>query len=273
MAQYYPDTQVIFPISVTCLGKFIAYLSQQGFKPASIQTRVAGLSYIHSVLDLPNPAKSNFIKKLLQGSKNLCKTPDNRRPITLVILHKLVDSLARLHTKYYAALFKAMFLLAFHALLRAGEITTRGDSWGHTTLRENVQFTIKEKVIKSLSVTLPHFKHSKHPTTLYLKLSKLKKYCPVRALWFYLRWVNPGKGPLFTHLDGSPITCDLFSKVLRHSIVDIGLDPAVYKPHSFRIGGMTWAHQQNVSESRLKEIGRWRSSAYKRYIRVPMVHC
>ena len=42
--------------------------------------------------------------------------------------------------------------------------------------------------------------------------------------------------------------------------------------HSFRIGAATWWAQLNYSEARIKQLGRWRSNAFLKYIRGPVAH-
>lgn len=266
------STREIFPISVSSLAGFIAYLVQKSYKSTSIQTNIAGLSYVHTILGLPNPTGNSFIKKLLKGSKRLLFSPDKRLPITIPFLHLMVSSLSRLHTvKYYQVMYRAMFLLAFHALLRVGEYTTRGSDWGHVIKRENIHFTVKNKRIHELTIKMPHFKHSIHPVTLALTPAKKHQFCPVASLATYVISRGPIKGPLFINCDGSPVSMSQFSRIFRQSVEDAGLDPVFYKPHSLRIGATTWIHQLNLSDSRIQEVGRWRSSAYKRYIRIPMV--
>ena len=46
------------------------------------------------------------------------------------------------------------------------------------------------------------------------------------------------------------------------------MDPSKYNTHSFRIGAAASAKQAGVSDSHLKALGRWKSDAYKKYIRL-----
>lgn len=197
---------------------------------------------------------------------------DMRLPFTLDILHTIVDSLKRLHSSWYhVVMYKAIYLLAFHALLRVGEYTVRGSERGHTLSQDDIHFSVKNNIIQKLLIRMRHYKHSKNPVTLSLSPLPVRQYCPVLALASYLSQRAPVKGPLFLGIDNSPLTTAQFSSVLKMSVIDAGLDPSKYKPHSFRIGGTTRAHELNLSESKIQEIGRWRSSSYRRYIRIPLV--
>ena len=47
-----------------------------------------------------------------------------------------------------------------------------------------------------------------------------------------------------------------------------GLNPKLYKGHSFRIGAATEAANRGYSENAIQKMGRWNSSAVRRYIRI-----
>ncbi|XP_072050355.1 uncharacterized protein [Amphiura filiformis] len=47
----------------------------------------------------------------------------------------------------------------------------------------------------------------------------------------------------------------------------IGLDPEYFSPHSFRIGAATAAAMGGINDEKIKEMGRWKSSAFRLYIR------
>ena len=48
---------------------------------------------------------------------------------------------------------------------------------------------------------------------------------------------------------------------------DLNLDPSCYNTHSFRIGTATSAEAAGLTESQIKTLGRWRSNAYRCYIK------
>ena len=50
-----------------------------------------------------------------------------------------------------------------------------------------------------------------------------------------------------------------------------GLPRGKYSSHSLRIGGATTAIMYGASEAQLKIMGRWKSDAFKKYIRAPIV--
>ena len=70
---------------------------------------------------------------------------------------------------------------------------------------------------------------------------------------------------LFT-LMGNQLTSYQYNHILKQGIVLIGLPPERYSSHSFRIGAATMASQNGFSEEEIKEMGRWKSSAFQIYV-------
>ena len=241
-----------FPISASRLSKFISFLAAKKYKAASIQSILSGLSYIHVLNDWPNPVNHCLIKKMLLGSKRVRFSADSRLPITKKILRAIMKSASRLFPSLFEqALFRAMYSLAFHALLRVSEYTTR-DTSNHVIQLQAVNFQARGPSICSCTIRLQHYKHSLKPVTLSIAKSSCSAICPVRNLLRYCRMRGPGKGPLFINEDKSAVTSRQLSRGLRISIEDQRLAPHLYTPHSFRIGGASFAQECNYSESRIQ---------------------
>ena len=88
------------------------------------------------------------------------------------------------------------------------------------------------------------------------------------ALHHYLKTFGHISGPLFQFMGGEPVSYAFVSKHLHNTVSLIGLNPALYKGHSFRIGAATQAAQQGFSENCIQKMGRWNSDAVRRYIRL-----
>ena len=56
---------------------------------------------------------------------------------------------------------------------------------------------------------------------------------------------------------------------VRKTLALAGVDERNYAGHSFRIGAATTAAAAGVDDSMIQTLGRWKSSAYLVYIRVP----
>ena len=84
---------------------------------------------------------------------------------------------------------------------------------------------------------------------------------------FSARAATPG--PLFCFADGSPVKTSQFTQQLQQALNFCGLDSTKYKSHSFRIGAASLAAEKGLSDAQIRHLGRWKSDAFKLYIRQP----
>ena len=82
-----------------------------------------------------------------------------------------------------------------------------------------------------------------------------------------MRGLTPG--PLFRFEDGTALTRPALVREIRRALLAAGVDASPYSGHSFRIGAATTAAAVGVEDSVIKILGRWQSSAYTQYVRVP----
>ena len=68
------------------------------------------------------------------------------------------------------------------------------------------------------------------------------------------------------------LTRDRFVAKVREAMSLAGLNYDDYSGHSVRIGAATTAAQKGISDSTIKMLGRWKSSAYTLYIKTPRDH-
>ena len=69
-------------------------------------------------------------------------------------------------------------------------------------------------------------------------------------------------------MNGSPLTRSQFTGVLAKAIRCLGLPTQVYTSHSFRIGHASDLASKGLSNETIKKLGRWKSDAVERYIRL-----
>ena len=97
-------------------------------------------------------------------------------------------------------------------------------------------------------------------------LHKRTDLCPVRAMQQYLAVRGDAPGPVFSLPGGSPLLRSKFDKTLHLTVKTCGLQGR-YLGHSFRIGAATEAAAKGMSDSKIRQLGRWRSNAFLTYIR------
>ena len=90
----------------------------------------------------------------------------------------------------------------------------------------------------------------------------------MQHLLAYLQARGNTPGALFQMPKGSPVPRAVFTEKLSMALKFSGLDPTRYKGHSFRIGAATHAADKGMSDAQIRTMGRWKSSAFLKYIRL-----
>ena len=194
---------------------------------------------------------------------------DLRLPITYPILHALLKSLESLLQGYDRALFQSLFLFAFYAYARIGELTVLRKHLSSSVSLQDIVFMSSQKQIQEVKVTFRHFKHNTSGAPHFISFQRTNDaYCPVTKLIDYVHLRGNKAGPLFCTVMGKAILRSTFDDRLRAALQFCGLSDHCYKGHSFRIGKATYDAQNNIPDSIIRLRGRWKSDAFKKYIRV-----
>ena len=210
-----------------------------------------------------------WLKKTLHSLRKQSPKIDSRLPITLTILELLNNASQKVIGSYVErVLFQCMMTVAFYGLLRVGEITVSKSSFGGINTSDLTWNTNAS----SVSISLSDYKHSAPGKVHFIQLKSQANpnLCPLLHLkrWLATRPSDPGL--LFTLADGKGISRDWFVTYLHRCLLFCNLDPKFYKGHSFRIGGACHAALiLGFSDSQIRLLGRWKSDAFKKYIRNP----
>lgn len=269
--QHFPNITSL-PLSPVLVCNFIACLFSLGYSPNSISSHVSAISYVHKILSLQDPSETFLVRKIIQGCHHSAPSKDSRLPITGPILANRLKSMdlsvKNLSTR---TLLKSIFLLAFNAFLRLGEIVIKSKADQCKVIQRNdATFEMHQTTPVAVEIVLKNFKTNKTHDIfqIHLKASDNKDMCPVQALYNYLHTFGHKSGPLFQFMGGEPVTYAFVVKKLTSIINFVGLNPALYKGHSFRIGAATHAAQMGYSENCIQKMGRWKSDAMRRYVRL-----
>lgn len=247
-----PDTVVLFVVSML----------DSGYAPASVHSSLSAIAYIHKLYSFPDPTTHFIIRKIMQGAAKLHPQADIRAPITLDILAKLCEALPVVaNTLYDRKMFTAMYTLMFHAFLRIGEVTASCNN-----------IPLSQVTMYRSSVHLKFYKYKHHTgQPIILIVEAAKQNCPVQALTEYRALRSSKAGPLFMFLDSQPVSSRYFTEIFNLCLSYLSLDKKCFKPHSFRIGAATHAFVRGVSMDKIQQMGRWKSQAFRSYIRVNTV--
>lgn len=256
------------PVLIKSVCAFITYCTDvRHFKPQYIRGLLAGVQFNVRCYDpsFPSLFSNPSIKLLLKGiSKCFPQPQDNRRPITLSILHDMVSVLRKgLFSPHIDSLLISVFLLAFHGFLRISEFTSSSNTFD----------PVKDICFSDLSFHPSHYclslKHSKAKGACSIVIASTgSSFCPYRAMLRYLRLRSSFNSlPLFLTPSNNPMSKAWFLQHFQKVLLQCHLSPQHYSGHSFRIGAATSAAMQGISSASLQQMGRWSSSAYASYIR------
>ena len=220
--------------------------------PSTIRSHVSVISLAHKCHDRPDLASHPLVKKALIGvgklarkatSQSQIKQTTKLKPITLPQLDRFVQHLDL--ATFDGALLAAMFILAFRAGLRCGELVYAAKG-KHTLSRDAVRIvTAGGRALVALTFTT--YKHSgeQEPFILHVPATN-DNVCPVAAVARYKK-VRPNiPGPFFVNQVGSKVTRNFFAKALKISCEQTGYRNTDYNTHSFRSGFVTHLAAHNV---------------------------
>jgi hypothetical protein len=249
------------PPSLHHLSAFIAHCFLKQLAASTTRTLVSSLSFTFQLSGYQDISQHFIIRKMLVGFKKCKPSSEARLPITPPILIRLIEALRHTTSSFFTRrLLTAMFVLAFCAFLRIGEITKTPGSANHFLLRQHISIQGDLTQQGIIDVHLPHFKHSKTNITT-LRLSRNRNtptICPCAALLQDLqvrKHASPSE-PLFSFMDGAPVSKHFFTQNLRAALAFCHLDLHRYQSHSFRIGAATTAAASGFSGLQIQNMGR-----------------
>ena len=241
--------------------------------PSTISTYTSALSYVHKIRSFSDPTKAFVVQKIMTAQSRLCSKPDIRLPITRSILHKLVLALSHTITSaYHILLFQTMFLVAFYGFFRVGELTIKTPARRHAVLKfQSLCFLKSQSEVQAAKLVISDYKHNTtgRPFPIIIHRDSTVQFCPVEFLLRWCRVRGSNTGPLFCLDDGSAVKSEVFTRQLKGALAFCDLDCSRYKSHSFRIGAASLAAENGMSDAQIRGLGRWKSDAFKLYIRSP----
>ena len=262
------------------LQQFISYcFFILHIRTSSIRGYLSALRHYCLTSGLPDPLRNPngqfkfSLHTLLQATEKEQRGPRCRRlPIDIELLSRLCRLLnGRYFDPYWDCLLKAVFCVAFFGFLRCGEFTTNSVNAASPVSIGDLSLTLN-----SATLFLQRSKSDRVNRGVCIRHSRTHKdLCPIRSLHAYLRVRSqrfaeprPDNTPLFRMPDGRALSRSQFLKRLKILLSTVGVDASLYSAHSFRIGAASTAANVNIPIYLIKILGRWSSSAYRRYLRV-----
>ena len=227
-------------------------------------------------MGLPEPQHASMpnLRSVTNGMKHWRKmagilNPKNTLPLTLPILHGLTIQWGTNASEYINIMSWAVACTAYFGFFRLGGLLLCIEGLYNPALHLSfgdvkVDNTTNPALIQII------VKQSKTDQGTMVYVGKTgNDLCPVIALLAYMAARGPQPGPFFINPDGSPFQKQPFIKRVREGIAAMGINPASYTGHSFRIGTVTMAAQLGIEDSTIHMLGCWHCDAFRVYIQTP----
>ena len=268
-----------FPLTEDTLCYFVSFLHKDGLKHQTIKTYLSGLRHAQIAMGMPEPFKDSPFPRLeyvLKGVKrqqaHSGQKPAPRLPITPPIIRKLSQFWEH-SIDPDRAMLQAACCLGFFGFLRTAEFTAPPcirdfDANCHLSLADvavdsrEAPSTIRIRIKQSKTDPF------RQGVDIFLGRSH-SDVCPVTTMTRYLRYRSSQPGPFFLHTNGQPLTRQSLVCHMRKALEATGSDPSLYNGHSFRIGAATTAAAKGIEDAIIQTLGRWQSTAYLRYVKIP----
>ena len=264
------------PLTESHLCLFVAHLADEGLKHTSIKGYLSAIRRLQIVQGLGDPFVASWplLECTLKGiklrqAKSAATRSKSRLPITP---NKLRRSWERDRHNADNIMLWAACCTCFFGFLRSRVVTVPSMksydpgchlSAGDVTLDSLTSPKVVQIHIKALK-TDPFRKG----VMVYLGRTD-NILCPVGAVTAYLAVRGKSPGPFFRLASGAPLSREMLVERMREALQPSGVDITQYSGHSFRIGAATTAAAVGIEDSLIKTLGRWESTAYLSYVRVP----
>ena len=242
---------------------YTAFLHHHNHNSAgSIKTKLSGIAHFYKTRFGTNPVKSDAVDKMLQNYSRK-QSLDSRKPLKAYTLQKLLKSYNASPHTYYKHVFYILYVMMYRMALRVSEVANYSQRFSHAIELNDVRLI---PTTHQLKVNLKTYKHSRQN-----KLYNITVTSQFIQHWeSYIKARKSSHAQLFVHKDGTPFTRNFIANRLKKDLISIGINPKNYNTHSIRIGRASDLAEKGCADTKIAEIGRWRSNAFNKYIRNPV---
>jgi site-specific recombinase XerD len=250
---------ISMPADPQTVSDYIADLADQGFKPSTIQRRIASISQAHQMAGFESPTHTATVRTTWQGiRRELGTAPKQKKAASIEIIKAMCRTIPDTLIGHRD---RALLLIGFASGSRRSELVSLDV--------EDVEFSHE-------GVTL-HIRRSKtdqegRGRKVGIKFGSHPQTCPVRALQ---KWINESgitTGALFRRVDRhnnvkDRLTGDGVAYIIKRISKRAGFDPKEFAGHSLRRGFITTAHRKRKGEyAIMKQTGHKSIQTMRRYI-------
>ncbi len=259
-----------FEFSENAVCEYIQFLYETGYAYSSIAGRLSAISIGLQARHEVDSTQAFLPKLLLKGVKRQTKVSDHRKPFTEKMVHDLILALPEVVSDpYLVIMYAALFAWAFYGGLRCSEYTMPVVAEHNLHLSDICRLTKGNEA--AYRIRFRSYKHSPDLIPDFIMVpSGHPILCPVLIMDQYLAVRKDVGEALFVDRVG-PVTRLELDNLLTDCLNHLGWDVNSYESHSFRIGRATAWMEQGYSPAQIMQMGRWRSDAYKVYLRPEVI--
>ena len=257
---------------------FVAYLVDSKLKHSTIKGYLSAVRRLQVVAGMGDPFAGSWprLECALKGVKRAAAVSGVearvRLPVTPKILKLLRSVWSGNSSGFDSVMLWAACCMCYFGFLRSGEVTVPSlkEYDGGAHLSEGDVSLDSVKSPKMVQVRVKQSKTDPFRKGVMVYLGRTGgELCPVAAVSAYLAVRGRAPGPFLVFKGGEPLSREIFVRRVRAALREVGVDSDKYAGHSFRIGAASTAAAVGVEDSLIQTLGRWKSSAYLSYVRVP----
>ena len=270
--------------------EFLGWMEARGLRSRSMSTYLSGVRALHIASGFKEPFLRNpMVKLILRGQDNYDKLEDRmtgklgKLPVTKDIMMLIKKNLIKTDwSRLEKRLLWSIFTLAWSGSFRIHELVSRSaaefDSQS-TLLWRDVSFSeveVKGEKVKAMSIHVKSPKVDRIGAGDNIQVFQLNNFmCPVGAMEKYRsesKCKEEHEMPVFRGASGLCVSGAQINRkllVLTEEI-DSLVPGGVVQSHSFRSGVPSEMAKNGESSEAIQAVGRWKSDAYKVYVKLPL---
>ena len=142
----------------------------------------------------------------------------------------------------------------------------------------DIQVGFENNIPKKLKIIFSQYKHSEiGQSATRIVPAYENRCCPVKLFTSYLTLratvvLPQSNNTIFIWASGEVVKATQANSLLKKLINITKLDSSAFTFHSLRIGGTTEAAMRGATDSQLQHMGRWKSAAFRQYVRPEQVY-
>lgn len=279
---------ISFPMTTNDVLLFTSWLlTIRGVKASSAEVYLSALRQIHLSKGLIIPVlRPDIVKTILQGAhhqdtiRERLENKPKRLPVTENMMKMIKLELGNQgYTMKKMRLIWAVCSISFFGGTRIHELLSRKENSfdpSFTLLARDIKIKkikIGKETEKILQISIKSPKEDRIGREVIIDIySSHGLLCPVKAFEKWLNTNPPADAdkPAFRDENGTPLTGRKLNQILKTCLSEhINYEDGYVTSHSFRSGIASLMGTLGYTDSQIKAVGRWSSSAFESYLKLP----